>query len=92
MHISMHKKEGEQYHLLYVGHPQGCIFLFVLSLTSGLALLFASNRRLFVMLSFSYFLDDAIARSLALKSAKCAIKRFIFFNSNLTHYIPSLRS
>ena len=68
-----------------------CFVLLILSFASCLALLLTSNRWLLVMLSLSYFLDDTIARSLALESAECAIKRFVFLNFYLAHYIPSLR-
>lgn len=43
------------------------------------------------MLSFTDFLDDSILLGLSLKASECIFKRFIFFNTNLTHYIPSLR-
>ena len=65
--------------------------LFILSFTSSLALLFTSNRRLFIMLSFAYFLDNTVTRSLTLETAECAVKRFIFLNFYLAHCIPSLR-
>ena len=61
-----------------------CILL-ILSLTSGFALLFTSNRRLFIMLSFAHFLNDTVTRCLALEATNCAVKRLIIFNSNLAH-------
>ena len=60
-------------------------------INSSLALLFTSNRRLFIMFSLANFLDDTITRSLTLESSECAVKRFVFFNFYLAHFIPSLR-
>jgi hypothetical protein len=65
--------------------PQIICSLFVLSFTSSLALLFAGNRGLLIMLSFADFLDDTVTRSLTLKATQCAVKRFVLFNSNLAH-------
>ena len=42
------------------------------------------------MLSLTDFLDNAILLSLSLKASECVFKRFIFFYTNLAHYIPSL--
>lgn len=39
------------------------------------------------MLSFAYFLDNAVTRCLTLEATECAVKRFILFYFNLTHYI-----
>lgn len=43
------------------------------------------------MFSLANFLDDTITRSLTLESSECAVKRFVFFNFYLAHFIPSLR-
>ena len=42
------------------------------------------------MLSLTDLLDNAILLSLSLKASECVFKRFIFFYTNLAHYIPSL--
>ena len=43
------------------------------------------------MLSLANLLNDTVSGGLSLKTLKCALERFILLNSNLTHYIPSLR-
>ena len=43
------------------------------------------------MLSLTDFLDNSILLGLSLKASECVFKRFIFFYTNLAHYIPSLR-
>ena len=65
--------------------------LFVFTFTSSFRLFLSLYRGFLVMLSLTYFLDNAVTRCLTLKSSECAVKRFIFFNFYLTHSIPSLR-
>lgn len=43
------------------------------------------------MLSLLDFGDDTGASALSFKSAKSAVKRFVFFHSDFSHYNPSLR-
>ena len=63
--------------------------LLILVLTSSLRLLLASDRRLLIVLSLADFLDNAISGRLTLETSESAIKRFILFNFDLTHTIPS---
>ena len=61
--------------------------LFEFALTSSFGLFLSLYRGLLVMLSLANFLDNAVTRSLAFKASECAVKRFIFLNFNLAHYI-----
>jgi hypothetical protein len=61
--------------------------LFVLTLTSSLGLFLSLYRGLLVVLSFAYFLDNAVTRSLTLETSESAVKRFILFYFYLTHCI-----
>lgn len=61
--------------------------LFEFAFTSSFGLFLSLYRGLLVMLSFAYFLDNAVTRCLTLEATECAVKRFILFYFNLTHYI-----
>ena len=59
--------------------------LFILAFASGFRLFLSLYRGLLVMLSFTHFLDNAVAGRLALETSERAVKRFILFYFYLTH-------
>ena len=65
--------------------------LFILALASSFRLFLSLYRGLFVVLSLAYFLNNAVAGRLALKTSERAVKRLVLFHLYLTHIIPSLR-
>ena len=63
-----------------------------LAFASGFSLLFAFYARLFVMFTFTDFLEDATTGALPLKSLERTFQGLIFANTYLGHCYPSPRS
>ena len=59
--------------------------LVIFSLAGSFGFLLTTNRRFLIMLALADLLLDACLRTAALKSSKCAVKRFILFYDNACH-------
>ena len=68
------------------------LLLFVLALSSCLGLLFAFDRRLFVVFSLAEFHEDPRFLTRTLETTESTVDRLVFFHSDFCHDIPSLRS
>ena len=83
------EKNGKEKTLL---RREGSFAKSPLALTGGFSLFLALYARLFVVLAFAHFLENAAAGALPLEPFERTFQGLIFADTNLGHCYPSPRS